>query len=700
MPRSTLNSNGLNTGSNYQFGDKMIAPNAPRSAFDLSSQLIRDIQQQGQVIPIGIYETLPASDYTIIINSLIKVLPQAVPLMSRQRVYTYAFYSRCSDLWDKFQTFMTKGYSGNEILWNPRELRTVGLTDTQLESVATNPDFKNASSGDKYKIKAHSMGDYYGLPVDRVIPNTDLTMAMAEMMYLRIWRDYFCNRNYYYDDKRILPDDDSRFRLVGSDADTAGDINIGSFIDAKDTLVYFDKTGLFSAGYDDNTDTWVSSKGMQYIDLSTAITVDGVDYNKLFVIAPFYHDYPDDYFVSALPWAQRGDTSVANGTALNMTDGLTATSTLTNDAVLDNLLVSASDVLPSTFPSVSASTISLGYARRNGSSLSSANLQMFDSTFHSSTDDSGGSAVWDNFVSEPSYFSVDSDVLLAGNTAFNSWLRSNLLKSQVSTSINSVSENFLTLEKLRELAVNQTIQEKMARTDGSYAEFGLTFYGEKSKSAYDYRPTFIGGNTQSVIFTEVLQTSSSTSDSPLGTYAGHGVSSDNDGFIGRVHSDDYGFIMLLACIMPDVYYTQGLDRMWTRSLQSDWYLPERAQLGMRPILNRELYVQPSTVVDTDNVEVNTKLWAYQDIFDEYRYRANHVGGQMAKTDSESFSPFTQFRAFTELPNYGKEFARANDVRTDYLAAPSESPYIATFDVNMRCVQPLPYRARPASIVSM
>ena len=61
MPRSTLNSNGMNTGSNYQFGDKMIAPNAPRSAFDWSSQLIRNIQQAGQVLPIACYEVLPKS---------------------------------------------------------------------------------------------------------------------------------------------------------------------------------------------------------------------------------------------------------------------------------------------------------------------------------------------------------------------------------------------------------------------------------------------------------------------------------------------------------------------------------------------------------------------------------------------------------------------------------------------------------------
>lgn len=693
MPRSTLNSNGMNTGSNYQFGDKMIAPNAPRSAFDWSSQLIRNIQQAGQVLPIACYEVLPNSDYTITINSLVKVLPQAVPLMSRQRIYTYAFYSRYSDLWDKWQTFMTKGYSGNEILFNPRELRTVGLSDTQMSAIATNPLYTTASDANKPKIKPHSLGDYLGLPVNRVIPDSHLTMAMQEMMYLRIWRDYFCNRNYYYDDKRILPDDDSRFRLTNSSADTAGDVSVGSFIDSDDCLIYADKKGMFSAGYDDTNDKWISSKGMQYIDLSSSITVGSKSYDKLFVVAPFYHDYPDDYFVSALPWAQRGDTSVANGTALDMTTGIGIS--YSDSVVLDNLLVSADNYIPSTHNSDDGIFLSVGV--QGGNSWTSDKLSLAG-TIVSSPLDSSQWALGRTF--SPSNQGNVGDSLGVANTSFNSWLKSNVLKADITSN----SGNFLTLEKLRELAVNQTIQEKMARTDGSYGEFGLTFYGERSKSAFDYRPVFIGGNTQSIIFTEVLQTSASTSDSPLGTYAGHGVSSENQGYIGRVHTDDYGFIMLLACVMPDVYYTQGLDRQFFRELQSDFYLPERAQLGMRPILNKELFVQPATVVDTDGNEVNEGLWAYQDIFDEFRYKNNRVAGDMAldsdTTPGASFNPYTQFRHFDQLFNYGQSFARADDVRTDYLSAPSETPYIVTFDFNIRCVEPLTYRARPASIVSM
>lgn len=704
MPRSTLNSNGMNTGSNYQFGDKMIAPNAPRSAFDWSNQLIRNIQQAGQVLPIACYEVLPNSDYTITINSLVKVLPQVVPLMSRQRIYTYAFYSRYSDLWDKWQTFMTKGYSGNEILFNPRELRTVGLTDSQMDAIATNPLYTGATSANKPKIKPHSLGDYLGLPVNRVIPDTHLTLAMQEMMYLRIWRDYFCNRNYYYDDKRILPDDDSRFRLTNSSADTAGDVSVGSFIDADDCLIYADKKGMFSAGYDDTNDKWVSSKGMQYIDLSSSITVGSKSYDKLFVVSPFYHDYPDDYFVSALPWAQRGDTSVANGTALDMTSGIEFSNgalSYADSVTLDNLIKGAFANTGPSAPGSAFDQIGIGYVglqQNMDYTLKAGKINEWTSEYD------GSSLYWSNPKLSPNGQYYTDGVVTNLNNDFGNWLKSNVIKASVTGDVTSSSGNFLTLEKLRELAVNQTIQEKMARTDGSYGEFGLTFYGERSKSAFDYRPVFIGGNTQSIIFTEVLQTSSSTTDSPLGTYAGHGVSSENQGYIGRVHTDDYGFIMLLACVMPDVYYTQGLDRQFFRELQSDFYLPERAQLGMRPILNKELFVQASTVVDDDGNEVNEGLWAYQDIFDEFRYKNNRVAGDMAldsdTTPGASFNPYTQFRHFDQLFNYGQNFARADDVRTDYLSAPSETPYIVTFDFNIRCVEPLTYRARPASIVSM
>ena len=249
----------------------------------------------------------------------------------------------------------------------------------------------------------------------------------------------------------------------------------------------------------------------------------------------------------------------------------------------------------------------------------------------------------------------------------------------------------VTLNQIRALACSQAELERMARTDGSYAEFGLSFFGVKSKNAIDFRPLYIGGCYQSVAFTEVLQTSQSSGDSALGSYAGHGISGSQNGYIGRFDADDYGYVMILASVMPDVYYSQGLDRLWTKSLQSDMFLPERAKLGLREILNKELYFTGTKSQDDD-------LFAYQNPFDEYRYVPNHIHGKIADSSNLSFFPYTQSRKFTSLPTYSQSFAVANSVRKDYLYAPTEDAYSLQASIDCRAVRALPYNPIPANII--
>lgn len=634
-----LDNEGFDTGSNYKFADKMIRPNFPRSAFDLSHLVTRDIPQAGLVFPISVIEALPASDYEISCKSLIRVLPQVVPLMSRQRLYLYAFYSRCSDLWCDFDVFIRKGYSGNEVLQVPslQAINTIVEADVSGMTTAGNT------------VLPWSLGDCFGLPIGLADFGALRINAMPFMMYTRVWRDYFLNRNFYVDDRRILPNDDSRFRLLS-------DGKVASFVDAGDDIRFkFDLRGTFGTFVDTVSSPIVmrDSKGMQYVNLATG---------NIFVAGMFYHDYPADYFTSALPWPQRGNTpSLSVDFQFSDTGGFKYFNSPTNMKNIGRIA----------FPSVAT-----GASSADGISQ--------------------GDLIWSTLGTNSS----NGVTTLLGAASSDGGVFTNAFVDWLNNSVVQSSSSVITLEALRDLAVSQTIMEKMARTDGSYREFGLTFFGEPSKSAMDYRPTFIGGTLASILFTEVLQTSSSTADSVLGQYAGHGISANSDGYLGRFHSDDYGYIMILGCIMPDVYYSQGLAKMWTRRDQSDWFLPERAQLGMQPILNKELYLQLQSVVDTDGHPVNDNLWAYQDIYDEYRYQNNRIGGQVAMSDKLSFYPYTQARKFTSLPNWGKEFARADDIRTDYLAAGNnESAYVAQFDVNIRAVQPLPYQARPASILN-
>lgn len=586
----------IDSGSNYKFGDKKIYENQPRSAFDNSHLVTTTLPKAGVVYPLNWMECVPNDTHEIKIDSLLRVLPQVVPLYSRQRLYVYAIYNRFCDVWNNFHVFAKKGYSGNVI----KEIPT--LNDANL------------ITGQNLKIEPNSLGDMLGLPIGatrEAIIGAHVS-CLPLFAHLKNWRDYWSNKNYYIDDRVILPDDDSRFRC---DDD-------GQLLSAKDLgkKVVFD---IFHA----------NACGIDYLNDNTLC------------VGLFFHDYPKDYFLSALPWTQRG-----------------------NEEKL----------------SIKLDTSKLG-------------LDFSDSFVYQHKTPIAELPLSDYklFLTSPSdksYINSSSSQPDAVGGLKNALSRGVITGSNIDVGF--------TLNQLRTLAVNQSELEMMARTDGSYAEFGEIFFGVKCKNTNDFRGIYVGGTYKNISFTEVLQTSETTKTGDdvkaLGSYAGHGITGISDGYLGKVDCDDFGLITFYCCIMPDVYYSQGLPLKWTRSLQSDLYLPERAKLGLRPILNQELYFQGNN--SADNVNGDKYLWAYNNPFDELRYCPNEIHGKIADPSNLSFAPYTQARFFSELPYWGKEFARADDVRHDYLVAPSEDAYTAQFNFSIRSIRPLPYKPVPAKMI--
>ena len=600
----------FDSGSNYRFGDKMIKTGSPRSLFDLSHLNTLTIKNCGQLIPIALWQTLPGDDHDISVDALLRVMPQVVPLYSRQRLYVYAFYSRYSDLWNNWQVFMDKGYTGN-----------VNKLIPQLNK-PDNGNLYYANQSDK--IPVDSLFDYMGLPIgascEKLFGYTanDVTAgisALPFMMYLRIYRDYFMNKNHWINDRVMLPDDDSRFRL---DDD-------GCLLSAKD------ESKIFT--FDVNSSTF-------------DLTIDG---SGNYHFSGCMHDYPDDYFISALPFTQRG----------------------TSEPLKYKIDLSEVDVNlnPSLYNGVN---------NYKGKPIGIA---------FSETDSAKGltSGNYNNGVV------YDADATAQISNMFSPTLSGDSIGLQIFK------------EDIVKLALQQQELEQLARTDGSYKQFGLSFFGESSKAAYDFRPFYIGGTYKNIAFTEVLQTATTqttdsqqqTIDNVTGSMYGHGITGISNGRIGHIHCDDYGMIMVLACIMPDVYYSQGIDKIFTDSVQSEMWLPERVLLGMQPIYNKELYYAGN---NGNSLGEDNYLWAYQNPFDNLRYIPNHIHGKIADPSNKSFYPFTQARHFTQLPNWGREFSSTNDVRKDYLVAKTEDAYSAQFSINVRSVRPLPYKAIPAKLV--
>lgn len=629
----------FDSGSNYRFGDKMMFTNQPRSKFDLTHRNTLTIPNAGMVLPIDWFETNPNEDFDISVDCLLRVLPQVVPLYSRQRLYVYGFYQRYSDMWARWQVHARKGYSGNVVVNRPQ------LTEDNL--VFT----------ENQKVSADSLADYMDLPIGASCASLSEAglQALPVFMYFRIWRDYFMNKDHFIEDRILLPDDDSRFRLNDD----------GELLSAKDVgkTVKFD---LFGSWND--------------------ISYDG-DGNL--IVSGFYHDYPSDRFNSAKPFLQRGNTPTVD---LNIAS-VNLTTSLTDVGVQFNGLFNDTDNTKN-YPSfVVGVNPDIGFGLLRSRVADYNNNQQLNIKSWVDSDQLVGTIVNQN----DNNFALVQGAL---NVNLNDLVNSKLSVTQptATTTMDGSLATTLTTEALRKLLIEQGELEKMAMTDGSYGQFGLTFFGERSKAAYDFKPLYIGGTYKNIAFTEVLQTSVGNSDvnTPLGSYAGHGITGITQGRIGRVHSDDYGIIMLLACIMPDVYYHQGIDKKWTKSTQAELYLPERARLGLQPILNKELVYQGdnSSEEGKDNY-----LWAYNNAYDEFRYSPNKIHGKIADSDNESFFPYTQARHFTSLPNWGREFSEAKDVSKRYLASSVEDAYSADFYINVRAVRPIPYKPVPAEIIN-
>ncbi|QCS36535.1 major capsid protein [Capybara microvirus Cap3_SP_446] len=579
----------FDTGSNYNFADKFKKAEFARSMFDLSHTLTTTVDNCGYLVPILTMPVLPGDSIEISLDNLIRVMPQVVPLMSRQRAYCHMFYARESDLWEDALEYQKRGYSGNTVLQKP---------------------VLNAGLLGSYWSKAVAAGDllnYLGLPIGyspEQLSAISPISALPLFMYFKIVWQYYRNKNLMIDDRVRLPNKPQDFRLASD-----GTIISNKYADSE----------------------------------NPAITLGEL----------LCREWQADYFTSAFPSPQRGNAAT-----------LPATANLSG-ADFDAFLSGTRDV-------------GEAYKRLNFQAASGITaIDNFNIAFAKDASGSSKHTAYGSFASS-----------LINNIAYLTGVSGRLNLTNGTSSV----DLDISLNDIRQLAIKQLELERMAKTDGSDYEFGMTFFGVASRNAVDFHITYCGGCYQGLAFSEVLQTSASTDDSALGRFAGHGISAQKTGYCGKLDADEHGICMVLFSVMPDVYYSQGLDKFWTITLEAEEFKPGRDRMGMTAILNRELYISGDS--SKDNLP-----YAYQDPFDYLRYMPNRISGKIADSASLSFSPYTQGRLFASTPTYSHSFFDAKSVRKDYLYAPSEVAYIVETAFEIRAVRELSYVQQPAQILN-
>lgn len=131
-----------------------------------------------------------------------------------------------------------------------------------------------------------------------------------------------------------------------------------------------------------------------------------------------------------------------------------------------------------------------------------------------------------------------------------------------------------------------------------FVSFMESSYGEKPRERY-IKPVFLGSQEIKVQIGEQLQTSESTSSSPLGERAGTAEGYSSSATVYETFKE-YGFLVsYLSFIIPS-QYMEGMPHEFMHHLQFDYPFPDFANLGAEMIPTSEIYYGQSLDYRLDN----------------------------------------------------------------------------------------------------
>lgn len=197
----------------------------------------------------------------------------------------------------------------------------------------------------------------------------------------------------------------------------------------------------------------------------------------------------------------------------------------------------------------------------------------------------------------------------------------------------------------------QRYEEARARYGSRYTEY-LAYLGVRSSDARLQRPEYLGGGKQTIQFSEVLQTSPTTSGSDtvgVGNLKGHGLGAVRSNRYRRFF-EEHGYIISLFSVRPRTMYVQGLARTWNRRVKEDYWQKELEHIGQQEVLNKELYAQHASPNAT---------FGYQDRYDEYRRSESYISGEFRNTTLDFWH---MARLFASTPALNSSFVTSNPTK--------------------------------------
>ena len=367
-----------------------------------------------------------------------------------------------------------------------------------------------------------------------------------------------------------------------------------------------------------------------------------------------YRRWKKDYFTSALPFQQRG-------TAPTLPITLTQTNSIKKDP--------------------SGTTLTEFFARRSSNTYP-INSQSTDGypllgAFHNEDGTELGVPFSNNATVNP----INANYRLLSVSIYSNFIN-RFIQDPVFT-----TEDAINVSDLRLMFQVQKWMERQARGGARFNETLLSHFGVSPSDSRLQRPEYLGGTSQPLFVSEVLQTSSTDSTSPQGNLAGRGLSVAG-GYVFNKTFPEPGLVIGLMSIVPELTYSaDGIDKTWTRKSRFDYYFPEFAHLSEQKVFSEELFVTGSGSESAP--EKKSTTFGYQGIYDEYRHKRSIAVGNMRDT----FDYWSLFRKFESQPVLNSSFLEMVPSKRIF-AVQDESGFIVNFANIIKAIRPIPKFAEP------
>lgn len=246
-----------------------------------------------------------------------------------------------------------------------------------------------------------------------------------------------------------------------------------------------------------------------------------------------------------------------------------------------------------------------------------------------------------------------------------------------------------TVNQLRQAFQVQKYYEQLARGGSRYREMIYSLFHTKISDKTVQIPEYLGGTRIAINMSQVIQTSGTTTESPQGNAAAVSVTPYNGSMFTKSF-EEHGYVIGVCCIRHDHTYQQGLERMWSRKTNLDFYYPVFANLGEQAILKKELYL---TGTSTDE-----QAFGYQEAWAEYRMKPSRISGKFRSNAKGTLDSWHYGDNYKEVPSLSQAWMKEGDSEIQRtLAVDNEPQFIVDTIIDNTSVRPMPMYSIPGLV---